>query len=583
MLQYIRLLIRYLRPHSGKVALLGVCLLSSVGLQLGIPQVIRAFIDIASTGGTMHVLVRLALLYLGLSILLQALSASSAYLSADVGWRATNLLRTDLFSHALSLDMAYHKEHLPGEMVERIDGDVTNLSNFFSQFVARVVTALLLVIGVLVLLWRENWLVGLSLTVFTGIALMVLHWRRDVAVRPMQQAREASGQIFGFIEERLAGLDDIRANGAGRYVMHRFLQLQRQWFSISDRAWWLNSTVLLSTGILFAVGHILTLSLGIWLWQSGVVMVGTVYLFYSYMSMLENPLDQFTRQMQEFQRAAAGLARVRELLDARATMFSGPRSLAAQAHSVEFEQVRFAYSAREVIQGVSFRLEPGEKLGLLGRTGSGKTTLIRLACRLYDPTHGRIQVDGIDLRQLNISDIRRRMALVTQDVQLFGGTVRDNLTFFNSQISDDKILRVLHELGLGAWVEELPGKLDGMLDAGGAGLSAGQSQLLALARAFLRDPGVVILDEPSSRLDPATERLMTDAIDRLLQGRSAIIIAHRLATVQRADKIMVMSDGKILEYGPREALARVPDSRYNMLLRLSSEFASLDEQLEYIA
>jgi ABC-type multidrug transport system fused ATPase/permease subunit len=583
MLQYIRLLIRYLRPHSGKVALLGVCLLSLVGLQLGIPQVIRAFIDIASTGGTMHVLVRLALLYLGLSILLQALSASSAYLSADVGWRATNLLRSDLFSHALSLDMAYHKEHLPGEMVERIDGDVTNLSNFFSQFVARVVTALLLVIGVLVLLWRENWLVGLSLTVFTGIALMVLHWRRDVAVRPMQQAREASGQIFGFIEERLSGLDDIRANGAGRYVMHRFLQLQRQWFSISDRAWWLNSTVLLSTGILFAVGHILTLSLGIWLWQSGVVMVGTVYLFYSYMSMLENPLDQFTRQMQEFQRAAAGLARVRELLDARATMFSGPRSLAAQAHSVEFEQVRFAYSAREVIQGVSFRLEPGEKLGLLGRTGSGKTTLIRLACRLYDPTHGRIQVDGIDLRQLNISDIRRRMALVTQDVQLFGGTVRDNLTFFNSQISDDKILRVLHELGLGAWVEELPGKLDGMLDAGGAGLSAGQSQLLALARAFLRDPGVVILDEPSSRLDPATERLMTDAIDRLLQGRSAIIIAHRLATVQRADKIMVMSDGKILEYGPREALARVPDSRYNMLLRLSSEFASLDEQLEYIA
>jgi ATP-binding cassette, subfamily B, bacterial len=236
-----------------------------------------------------------------------------------------------------------------------------------------------------------------------------------------------------------------------------------------------------------------------------------------------------------------------------------------------------------VLKGLSFRLEPGETLGLLGRTGSGKTTLIRLASRLYDPTEGRILIDSVDLRRANLRDIRRRVALVTQDVQLFHGTVRDNLTFFNPRVCDEQIWQVLHELCLQSLIEDLPQKLDTMLEAGGGGLSAGQAQLLAFGRAFLRDPGVVILDEPSSRLDPATERLVRRATDRLLEGRTGVIIAHRLATVERVDKIMVLAEGRVLEYGPREGLAHNPNSRYSALLRLSSEFTSLDEQMERIA
>jgi len=580
MSHYILLLARYLRPQAPRVGLLGVCLLGSIGLQLFIPQIVRSFIDLAVAGGGMNALGRLALIYLGVSTLNQVLSASATYLSADIGWSATNPLRADLLRHTLDLDMAYHKDHLPGEMIERIDGDVTSVSNFFSQFVVRVSAAVLLTIGVLVLLWRENWLIGLSLTVFTILAMGVLHWRRDVAVGPTQQERELTAQVFGFVEERLTGLDDIRANGAGPYVMHRFLKLQRDWFARSMRATWLRGTIWLSTGVFFASGYILTLSLGVWLHLSGVVTLGAVYLFFSYTSMIETPLDQITQQLQEFQKAAAGISRVRELLDTPRTVLSGERPLARRAHSIRFEQVRFRYAERDVLKGLSFRLEPEETLGLLGRTGSGKTTLIRLASRLYDATGGRILIDGVDLRHTNLRDLRRRVALVTQDVQLFHGTIRDNLTFFNSSVRDERIWEVLHDLCLRPWIEELPQQLDTMLEASGSGLSAGQAQLLAFGRAFLRDPGMVLLDEPSSRLDPATERLVTRAVDRLLESRTGIIIAHRLATVERVDKIMVLAEGRILEYGPRESLARNPHSRYSALLRLSSESTSLDKQLE---
>jgi ABC-type multidrug transport system, ATPase and permease components len=583
MSRYIQLLARYLRPNALRVGLLSVCLLGSIGLQLFIPQIVRSFIDLAALGGAMNDLARLGFIYLGLSILNQLLSGSSTYLSADIGWNATNLLRADLFRHTLDLDMAYHKDRMPGEMIERIDGDVTSISSFFSQFVVRVSAAVLLTIGVLALLWRENWLVGLSLTAFTIIAMGVFHRRRSVAIGPTQEERELTAQVFGFVEERLTGIDDIRANGAGRYVMHRFLELQRDWFAKATRATWLRGTIWLSTATLFAIGYILTLSLGVWLRLSGVVTLGAVYLFFTYMSMLEAPLDQITQQLQEFQKAAAGIRRVRELLDTPRTVLSGERSLARQAHSIKFEEVRFRYAERDVLKGLSFRLEPGETLGLLGRTGSGKTTLIRLASRLYDPTEGHILIDSVDLRRANLRDIRRRIALVTQDVQLFHGTIRDNLTFFNPCVSDERIWQVLHELCLQSWIEDLPQKLDTMLEAGGSGLSAGQAQLLAFGRAFLRDPGIVILDEPSSRLDPATERLVRRATDRLLEGRTGVIIAHQLATVERVDKIMVLAEGRILEYGPREGLARNPNSRYSALLRLSSEFTSLDEQMEGIA
>ncbi|MGH2459366.1 MAG: ABC transporter ATP-binding protein, partial [Chloroflexota bacterium] len=242
---------------------------------------------------------------------------------------------------------------------------------------------------------------------------------------------------------------------------------------------------------------------------------------------------------------------------------------------VEFDHVSFAYADDRddapVLRELTFRIESGRVLGLLGRTGSGKTTISRLLFRFYDPTTGVIRLGGADTRQARLADLRRRVAIVTQDVQLFSATARDNLTFFDPAISDARILAVVHELGLDAWYARLPDGLDTWLDSGGAGISAGEGQLLAFVRVFLRDPGLVILDEASSRLDPATERLIEHAVDRLLRDRTGIVIAHRLATVQRADEILILEDGRIREHGERRVLARDPGSRFAQLLQTGLE------------
>ena len=220
-----------------------------------------------------------------------------------------------------------------------------------------------------------------------------------------------------------------------------------------------------------------------------------------------------------------------------------------------------------VLEGVTFRLGAGKTLGLLGRTGSGKTTATRLLFRLYDPTEGAVRLGGVDLREPRLEQLRQRVAVVTQDVLLFSGTVRDNLTLFDRETPDERIHAVLDDLGLSVWVRGLPDGLDTVVGAGGRGLSAGEAQLLAFTRAFLADPSVVVLDEASSRLDLATEQLIERAVDKLLTGRTGVVIAHRLATVERADEILVLEDGRVLEHGEREALASDQDSRYAQLLK----------------
>jgi ABC-type multidrug transport system fused ATPase/permease subunit len=229
------------------------------------------------------------------------------------------------------------------------------------------------------------------------------------------------------------------------------------------------------------------------------------------------------------------------------------------------------------LKDISFRLAPGTVLGLLGRTGSGKTTIGRLLFRLYDVTSGSVRLGGVDVREARLSEVRRRVGMVTQEVQLFSASVRDNLTFFDTSISDERIWAALAALGLDEWYGALPAGLDTPLAAGGSDLSAGEAQLLALTRLFLKDPGLIVLDEASSRLDPATERLLEQALDRLLAGRTAIVIAHRLSTVRRTDQIMVLREGRIAEHGARAALQADPTSVFARLLHTGAETLDLAE------
>ena len=578
--KYTALLKQHLGPQWPRMALLAVLLLVTTALQVVNPQLVRLFIDAAlgaaeqsasEAAETSRTLTWAAIAFLVAGVVNQLLSALATYVSNDVGWAATNRLRADLALHCLRLDMTFHNARTPGELIERIDGDVSALANFFSAFTVRIVGSVLLLLGVVVMLGREDWRVAVVLMVFTLATFYGLERARAAATPRSKAEREESAQLFGFLEERLNGIDDIRANGAGEYVMRRFYETNRRLFHAGRKSWIYRGVMWGLTMVCLGVAQAVALGLGYTLFSSGEMTLGTVYLISHYTGMLIGPVERITDQMQDLQRAAAGIERVQELYSHRSIVKDGAgAALPTGPLAVEFQDVTFVYpdaALEPVLEDVTFRLEAGKTLGLLGRTGSGKTTATRLLFRLYDPTHGSVRLGGVDLRAPRLEQLRQRVAVVTQDVQLFSGTVRDNLTLFDREIPDERIYAVLEDLGLHEWVRSLPGGLDTVVGAGGRGLSAGEAQLLAFTRAFLADPSLVVLDEASSRLDLVTEQLIERAVDKLLQDRTGVVIAHRLATVQRADAILVLEDGRVLEHGERVALASDPDSRYAQLLK----------------
>jgi ATP-binding cassette subfamily B protein len=375
----------------------------------------------------------------------------------------------------------------------------------------------------------------------------------------------------------LGGTEDIRANGAVPYMIHRFTVVHREWLPLEVRGRF-GFAVMWGTSIgVYIFGLAMVFWLGSVLLSDGAITIGSVYLVFHYTDMLRHPVEQIRTQMEDLQKAGAGIERVQELFAATTRLpDEGDRTLPDGALGIEISGVDFSYHDDDsdgeiVLRGLDLELEAGKVIGLLGKTGSGKSTLARLLTRLYDPTVGEIRFGGIPLPEVERNDRRARIGMVTQEVQLFRATVRDNLTFFDESIADDRIWAVLEDLGIGAWVRSLPDQLDTMLESGSGGLSAGQAQLLAFARIFLRDPGLVILDEASSRLDPATEALIERAVDRLLEGRTGVIIAHRLATVDRADDILILEDGRVAEHGRRAALAADESSRFSGLLRTGME------------
>lgn len=567
------LLSKYLGPLKKQAALLGLLLLAGIGMQLLIPQILRAFIDAAKAKSGLEIMIRCAWQYILIGLAGQLISTCVTYLSADIGWKATNRLRNDLTLHCLKLDMPFHQVRTPGEMIERVDGDVNALVNFFSQFLVSVLGNFILLIGVLTLVLHENRWIGLALIGFTVVAMTVLILVRNMAIPVFKKEREKAAAQMGFIEERLGGLEDIRANGMGAHALRGFSNVAGELFHASRRSGLARNIVWLITMTLFLLGNLMALTLGAHLYLRGAITLGTVYLLFQYTAMLRMPLEELTRQLQDLQQAGASMIRIGELLDVTPTIVDGPDApLPDGPLSVEFDHVTFGYAEDEpVLKDVSFSIRAGRVLGVLGRTGSGKTTMTRLLFRLYDVNSGDIRIGGADLKSLQLDHLRKHIGMVTQEVQLFHATIRDNLTFFDASISDERIMQVIGELGLQEWFAMLPDGLDTMLQASGTGLSAGESQLLAFTRVFLEDPGLVLLDEPSSRLDPATERLIARAVEQLLSTRTCIIIAHRMETIRRADEVLILDNGRIAEYGERAVLEADPDSRFSSLLRTGME------------
>ncbi|GHO87394.1 ABC transporter ATP-binding protein [Dictyobacter formicarum] len=571
--RYFELLARYLRPQWLTTLLMSLLLLASIALQLINPKILGYFIDTTIKQGLSQGLIWAALLFLAISLLNQALSVASAYLCEKVAWTATNALRGDLLAHVLTLDQGFHKSHTQGELLERIDGDVNDLSNFFSKFVVHMLFHILLLVSMLVVLTTIDWILSVSMGLYCLLVVVALTWMRRPTVDRWVIARQASSEFFGFLGESLDAAEDVRGNGGINYIWRHFYQRFYRWYSTTCHAGWSGATPWIISQALFTLGKVIGLVLAAYLWSIGIASPGTVYLIFVYSALLMEPLDQIQWQLQSLYQSESCIRRIDGLFKTSSAIQDGPgtTALAPGALAVAFEDVSFGYTNDEpVLQQVSFKLEAGRVLGIVGRSGGGKTTLSRLLFRMYDPQSGRVCVNNVSLTELRMRDLRRRMSLITQDIQLFQASVRDNLTFFDRSISDQRILEVLADVGLQSWYQTLPEQLDTMLGAGNYGLSAGEAQLLAFARVFLTQPDLVMLDEASSRLDPVTEQYIEKAVDTLFQRRTGIVIAHRLATLQRADDILVIENGRILEAGPRIELAANPNSHFAHLLQHES-------------
>lgn len=571
--EYFNLLSKYLKSQINSVIVLATVLAANIVLQLANPQIVRFFLDEATKGNTARRLTLAAIIFIGAAVLQQGFNLIATYLSQNVGWRATNGLRVDLIEHCINLDMEFHKEHQSGELIERIDGDVNALFNFFSKFILNVLTNGVLLIGILLLLFREDLIIGLSLGVFAMIALCSLWYLQSTKVDSWVADRESYGKLYGFIGEQITSTEDIRSSGAKNYVMNRFYGMLRKLLPITTKAVMNYYNMWSATLIIFTLGNVIAFGLSAYLFESGSITIGTVYLIFSYTALLARPIEQIRQQLQDLQKAGASITRIKELLGTKSKINEGESVLTSSGSiEVQLDNVCFSYEEdSQVLKDICVQVPKGKILGVLGHTGSGKTTLAKLLVRLYDVDCGKIYLNNRRIEELTFKELREKIAYVTQEVQLFQATVRDNLTMFNKNVKDEEILKVLYDVGLNQWYESLSDGLGTELQAGGGGLSAGEAQLLAFVRVFLKNPELVILDEATSRLDPITEQLIEKALDKLLKNRTCIIIAHRLWTVQRADNIVILDNGTVIEQGQRESLAQDPQSKFYNLLQKGIE------------
>ena len=573
----ISMLKKYLRPYIGQVVILALLLIIYNVIQITNPQIIRIYINAVNAPIIdKKVMLLSSIIYIGINIIYQGFSVLVNYLSQNLAWATTNDLRVDLTGHCMNLDMSFHNKMKTGEMIERIDGDASTLSEFFSTFIIYFLGSILLIFGIIIAVFIEGWEFGLIFTGFTIVALIAFYFVRKITSPLWKKVRESTTALYGNIEENISGLEDVSANGADEFIMRRFHEISQTNYKnkakamIFSRVYWLMNIVLWAVIniTILVVSYYLSARLGLTT-EGG----GTLFLLLSYGTNLLFPLRLILWQIEQMQNSLANIERIEEFFNIKSKIIDeGTHKLVEDKIHLKFNKINFSYNDEDlVLQKISFDLTPERKLGLVGHTGCGKTTLARLIFRLHDPQSGEILINDINSRDYILKELRKSIAYVTQDVELFKASIKDNITFFDKTIPTEDVFRVINEVGLGSWLDQLENGLETVILSDECGLSAGEEQLLALSRAFLKNPKLVILDEASSRLDPATERQIDIALDKLMEGRSAIIIAHRLSTLHKVDDILILKKGEMVEYGERSHLANEPTSEFSKLLQKGIE------------
>lgn len=561
-----------LRPDASRWGVLGVLLAIGSALALGGPLVVRRIVDQASAGTTSADIMRLAIVYLVIAVAAQAITVAVSWFATITAWRTTNQIRLRLARHVLGLDHEFHRQHTPGELIQRVDGDVTSVSDFLGRVVPRAVGATLMIVGMIIVLTAVDWRLAAGTAVYTLISIAAVVRGRHRAVGESSDEMGSYARLYGGIEERLTAAEDLRANGAGEHAMWRFVEESADAMASSVRResaflrmWWAVQGAV-------AGGSVVALVSSAVLVQRGVITVGTAFLMFQYVLLLSRPLEDVVDQLETVQKANGAMVRVIDLLAVQPTIVDRPSIEGAPtqrdgALSIDFQGVSFDYGDNEtVLRNIDLSIAAGRSVGVVGRTGSGKTTLSRLLLRLVEATEGTLQLGGVPIVDIPLRHLRDRVALIPQEVELFSGTVRDNVAMFDPAPTDDQVVAALRQAGLQTLVD---GGIHRPLGAGGAGLSAGEAQLLALARVWLRDPDLVVLDEATARVDPQTEQKIEQAVAQLMAGRTTVIIAHRLSTLRHVDEIVVLDHGRIVEHGDRSLLAADGDSRFHRLLELA--------------
>ena len=571
-------LFAYLYPYWKTLIVTALLLLVRTGLNLTPPLIERAIIDKVIQNGDLQLLVRLVLLLIGIYAVMHLTDFGENFIRHALGERFILDLRVRIYNHVQRLSLAFFESTSTGELMSRVTNDVNAMEQFITHGVPLTVVDLMRLVGASIVLLTLNW--RLALVVLIPLPLMAVGLRMfNERARPIyRQVRDRLGDINSRLQDNLAGIRVIQAFEQEENELRAFRNVSEEYYRQQIKAIRTWSVFFPALQFLTAVGGALVLGFGARAVVANDITLGTLVAFLAYIASFYEPLRRLTEVDNTFQQAIAAGERIFEILDVDSEVKSAPgaMSLTETRGEVQFEDVHFRYGeGDEVLHDIDFHIAPGEVVALVGPSGAGKTSIASLLCRFYDPGHGRILLDGHDLRDLELQSLRQHIAVVLQDTFLFNTTVRENICYGNPKATDEVMIAATKAAHAHEFIADLPAGYDTEIGERGVRLSGGQKQRLALARAIITDPRILILDEATSSVDAEAEYLIQQALEEVMRGRTALVIAHRLSTIRSADKIIALEDGHIREVGDhRELLAR--GGLYSQLYQRQLELAEVE-------
>jgi ATP-binding cassette, subfamily B, bacterial len=481
------------------------------------------------------------------------------YVTTTVGQWVTHDLRRTLYSHIQRLSLAYHDHKQTGDLISRVTGDIDAIQSFIVSGLLDSMINSLTLVGMLGVMLYLNWkftLIALSVAPF--LFLVVFSYTRRIK-KASREVRKKEGEIVSVMQEVLSSIHVVKAFAREDYEQKRLEEESLEGVEIGLRARALKAKLAPLVEVIVAVGTCLVLWFGARMVLSGALSAGSLVVFILYLGKMYKPMQQLSKMTDSYSKAVVGYERIREIFDTDNEVkdLPGARRAPKFKGGIIFEDVSFAYEpSTKVLKDVSFQIEPGQVAALVGPTGAGKSTIISLIPRFYDPTSGIVKIDGQDVRRFQQKSLRQQISFVLQETLLFHGPIWNNIAYGKPEATRTEILRAAELANANEFIDKLPDGYNTILGERGVTLSGGQRQRIAIARAIIRNTPILILDEPSSGLDAASERLVFEALDRLMEGKTSIVIAHRLSTIRRANCIFVLNDGTIVERGNHEELMR---------------------------